>query len=150
MIIVRCTNETCVEMMTPIHLPIYVIGAFLGDSLPHTNDPGSETTHLQPPDTSSSTTRIFFRSFERRSKSSRVEPSLYAMAGPLGHRRQNKKCEHIEFIHIEFIHMRFPPLLVFSSVHPSSKNFVLTISTQFLIPTVWKQSRIAAPRTSPS
>lgn len=34
MIIVRCTNETCVEMMTPIHLPIYVIGAFLKSICP--------------------------------------------------------------------------------------------------------------------
>ena len=85
------------------------------------------------------------------------------MAGPIGHRREKemnvnklqniykKFTLHSEPAEVdEVAQMRFPPVLVFSSIHPISKIFVATISNQFFFPTVCRTSGIARPRRSPS
>ena len=50
----------------------------------------------------------------------------------------------------EVVQIGFPPVLVFSRIHPVSKIFVSTISNQFFSPTVCRTSGIARPRKSPS
>ena len=103
------------------------------------------------------------------SMSSRVELVRQKMAGSIGHRREKEmKCEQIaKYIKIyniykkfslhsepaevdEVAQMRFPPVLVFSSIHLNSIIFVATTGNQFLFPTVRRTSGIAMPRRSPS
>ena len=69
-------------------------------------------------------------------ESSRVEPVRQKMAGPIGHRREKKemKRDKLQNIYTKFnlqskpaevdevVQMGFPPVLVFSSIHPISKS----------------------------
>ena len=97
---------------------------------------------------------------------SRVESSLYAKKwrAPLGTGVKKKwnvnKLQNILYRKFilrsepaevdEVVQMRFPPVLVFSSIHPISKILVATISNQLFFPTVCRTSGIARPRRSPS
>ena len=98
--------------------------------------------------------------------SSRVESSLYAKKwrAPLvtGVQKEEMKREqiakYIQEISLhskpaeadEVVQVRFPPVLVFSSIHPISQIFVATISNQFVFPSVCRTSGIARPRRSQS